>query len=49
MLLLATTAAAPAEAPAPDAGEAAFNDLAGAEAPAAETPPTEETPPPAEA
>ena len=42
-------AAAPAEAPAPDAGEAAFNDLAGAEAPAAETPPTEETPPPAEA
>ena len=43
-------AAAPAEAPTPDAGEAAFNDLAGAEAPATpEATPTEETPPPAEA
>ncbi len=43
-------AAAPAEAPTPDAGEAAFNDLAGAETPATpEANPTEETPPPAEA
>lgn len=40
------TAIAPEEAPAPDAGEAAFNDLAGAEAPATpEATPTEETPP----
>jgi hypothetical protein len=42
-------AAAP-EASVPDAGEAAFNDLAGAETPATpEATPTEETPPPAEA
>ncbi len=37
-------AAAPAEAPAPDAGEAAFNDLAGTEAPPTPEAPAEETP-----
>jgi hypothetical protein len=37
-------AAAPVEAPAPDAGEAAFNDLAGTEAPPTPEAPAEETP-----
>jgi hypothetical protein len=42
----ADAAAAPEPPSTPDAGEAAFNDLAGAETPATpETPPTEETPP----
>ncbi len=43
-------AAAPEAPAAPDAGEAAFNDLSGAETPATpEATPAEETPPPAEA
>ncbi len=46
----ADAAAAPEAPAAPDAGEAAFNDLSGAETPSTpEETPAEETPPPAEA
>jgi hypothetical protein len=45
----ADAAASSPEAPAPDAGEAAFNDLAGAGTPAPETPTPAEENPPAEA